>query len=73
MYDCIPYFQQILSDTPLDNLLIRGCRLKLENDFIIAGIKALAIFTYNVKMNFLNFIEKANQDLFDSTSSKTLC
>ena len=55
VYDCIPYFWQILNDTPLNNLLIRACRLYLENDFIIAGFKALANFTYNVTM-------KTNQD-----------
>ena len=25
VYDYIPYFRQILNDTPLDNLLIRAC------------------------------------------------
>ena len=52
MYDCIPYFRQIDNDTPLSNLLIRACRLYLENDFIIAGFKPLANFTYNVTMPF---------------------
>ena len=52
MYDCIPYFRQILNDTALNNLLIRACRLYVENDFIIAGFKALANFTYNVTMPF---------------------
>ena len=52
VYDCIPYFKQILNHTPLNNLLIRACRLYLENDFIIAGFKALANFTYNVIMPF---------------------
>ena len=50
VYDCIPYFKQILNHTPLNNLLIRACRFYLENDFIIAGFKALASFTYNVTM-----------------------
>ena len=62
VYDCIPYVRQILNDTTLNNLLIRACRLYLENDFIIAGFKALANFTYNVTMPFLNFVEKVNQD-----------
>ena len=52
VHDCIPYFQQILNNTPLNNLLIRACRLYFENDFIIAGFKALANFTYNVTMPF---------------------
>ena len=62
VYDCIPYFGQILNDTPLNNLLIRACRFYLENDFIIAGFKALSNFTYNVTMPFSNFVEKTNQD-----------
>ena len=52
VYDCIPYFRQILNDAPLNNLLIRACRLCLKNDFIIAGFKVLANFTYNVTMPF---------------------
>ena len=52
VYDCIPYFRQILNDTPLNNLLIRACRLYFKNDFIIAGFKALANFTYNITMPF---------------------
>ena len=39
VYGCILYFREILNDTPLNNLLIRACRLYLENDFIIAGFK----------------------------------
>ena len=62
LYDCITYCRQILNDIPLNNLLIRTCQLYLEDDFIIAGFKALANFTYNVTMPFLNFVEKTNQD-----------
>ena len=62
LYDCITYCRQILNDIPMNNLLIRACQLYLENDLIITGFKALANFTYNVTMPFLNFVEKANQD-----------
>ena len=62
LYDCITYCRQILNDIPLNNLLIRACQLYLEDDFIIADFKALANFTYNVTMPFLNFVEKTNQD-----------
>lgn len=34
----------------------------MENDFILAGMKALANFTYNVTMRFLNCVEVENQD-----------
>ena len=62
VYDCIPFFRQILNETPLNNLLVRACRIYLENDFIIAGLKALANFTYKVTMPFLNFVERTDQD-----------
>ena len=52
VYECIPYFKKILTETPLYNLLIRACKLYLENYFILAGMKTLANFTYNVP--FLN-------------------
>ena len=58
--DC---FGQILDETPLNNLLVRSCRIYLENDFIIAGLKALANFTYNkVTMPYLNCVEKSDQN-----------
>ena len=60
VYDCLPYFKQILVETPLNNLLVRACRLYVNNDFIVAGFKALANFTYKVTMPYLNFIEKSN-------------
>jgi hypothetical protein len=62
VYECIPYFKKLLAETPLNNLLIRACKLYLENDFILAGMKTLANFTYNVTMPCLNCVEKANQD-----------
>ena len=37
VYDCIPYLQKLLDETPLNNLLVRSCRLYLENEYIMAG------------------------------------
>ena len=37
VYDCIPYLQKLLDETPLNNLLVRSCRLYLENGYIMAG------------------------------------
>ena len=48
VYECLPYFKQLLEDTHLNNLLIKACRIYLENDFIKASLKALANFTYKV-------------------------
>ena len=56
VYDCLPYFRQILEETPLNNLLVCACRLYIENEFIVAGFKALANFTNMVTMPYLNFI-----------------
>ena len=44
VYDCIPYIKQLLDLTPLKNLLVRTCKIYLENDFNRAGFKALANF-----------------------------
>lgn len=57
VYDCISYLKQLLAQTPLNNLLIRACKIYLESDFILAGFKALANFTYRVTMPFLNCVE----------------
>lgn len=40
---------------------MRACRLYVENEFIAAGLKALANFTFNVTMPYLNFVEKSSQ------------
>ena len=63
IYDCIPYFKKVLEETPLNNLLVRAFRIYLANDFIIAGFKALANFTYKITMPFLDCIEKSNQNI----------
>ena len=57
--DCLPIFQKILSETTQNNMLVQACRLYLENEYIIAAMKALANFTYQVTMPYLNFVEKA--------------
>ena len=43
VFDCLPYFRKILVETPLNNLLVRACRIYVDNKFIAAGLKALAI------------------------------
>ena len=30
-YDCLPYFQKVLTETPLNNLLIQSCKLYVKN------------------------------------------
>ena len=70
VYDCIPYFKEVLEETPLNNLLVRSCKIYLENEFILAGFKALANFTYRVTMPFLNFMERTDQNLLVETPPK---
>ena len=60
--DCLPYFKQILEETHLNNLLVRSCRIYIQNDFVIAGLRALANFTYKITMPYLNCIEKVDQN-----------
>ena len=43
-------------------MLVRACKIYLENDFVLAGLKALSNLTYRVTMQFLNCIEKADQE-----------
>ena len=62
IFDSIPQFRILLGRTSHNNLLIPGCRIYLENDFIIAGLKALSDFTYFITMPFLNAVERCNQD-----------
>ena len=64
--DCIPQFEKRLSETTYNNSLVQACRLYLENDYILAALKALSYFTYKVTMPYLNCVEKCNQnDLTD--------
>ena len=72
VYDSIPYFKEVLEETPLNNLLVRGCKVYLENEFILAGFKALANFTYKVTMPFLNYMARTDQNSLVETLPK-LC
>ena len=62
VYDCIPYLRKLLDETPLNNLLVRACKVYLENEFVLSGLKCLAIFTYKITMPFLNMVEKSDQN-----------
>ena len=64
--DCIPQFEKLPSETTYNNSLVQACRLYLENDYILAALKALSYFTYKFTMPYLNCVEKWNQnDLTD--------
>ena len=61
-YDSIPYFKQILNETPHNNLLVRVCKLYVNIEYILAAFKALANFTYRVTMPYLNCVESERCD-----------
>ena len=46
----------------MNNLLVRGCRLYLESDYIAVSLKALSNFTYRVTMPYLNAVERVDQN-----------
>ena len=62
IYDCLPQFKKLLERTQLNNLLVRGCRLYLESDYIPVSLKALSNFTYRVTMPYLNAVERVDQN-----------
>lgn len=62
LYDCLPQFHKLLERTSRSNLLVRACRLYLESEFVIAGLKALSNFTYYITMPFLNCVERVDQN-----------
>ena len=64
--DGIPQFEKLLSETTYNNSLVQACRLYLENDYILAALKALSYFTYKVTMPYLNCVKKCDEnDLTD--------
>ena len=64
--DCIRQFEKLLSEKTYNNSLVQACRLYLENDYILAALKALSYFTYKITMPYLNCVENCIQnDLTD--------
>ena len=60
--DCIPQFEKLLKHTSYNNMLVQACRLYLECEYVVATLKALANFTFNVTMPFLNCVERTDQN-----------
>ena len=58
----IPEYEATLHNTKSNNLLLQACRLYLECDFIIIGLKVLAWFTYCVTLPFLNMTQLSTQN-----------
>ena len=48
-----------------NNQLVQACRIYLECDFILIGLKVLYWFTFKVTMPFLNMVELSTQKDLD--------
>ena len=63
----IPEYVATLEKTKSNNLLVQACRLYLDCEFIIIGLKVLAWFTYCITLPFLNMTQVCTQnDLVDT-------
>ena len=73
-------YEEQLKDTKSNNQLVQACRVYLECEFIIIGLKVLSWFTYKVTLPFLNMVELSSQKdllsilpkLYDDLSAKSL-
>ena len=54
-------YQAVLQKTKSNNQLVQACRVYLECEFIILGLKVLSWFTYKITLPFLNMVEQASQ------------
>ena len=54
---------KLLNETHFNNLLVCSCKIYLEKDFLLVGLKALEIFIYNVTMPFLYCVGTADQEI----------
>ena len=50
-------------------MLTEACKLYIQCDYIKAALKALATFTYNVTMAYLNYIEQSTQEELSTITS----
>lgn len=53
--------EELLRRTNSNNFLVQAVRLYLQSDYVHAALLAVAKFTQNVTLPFLNFCEKASQ------------
>ena len=73
-------YEDLLKDTKSNNQLVQACRVYLECDFVIIGLKVLSWFTYKVTLPFLNMVELSSQKellsilptLYDDLSAASL-
>jgi hypothetical protein len=54
-------YQDLLNSTKSNNQLVQACRVYLQCEFVLLGLKVLSWFTYQVTLPFLNMVEQATQ------------
>ena len=54
-------YEAVLQSTKSNNQLVQACRIYVEYDFVLKGLKALSWFTYKVTLPFLNMFEQITQ------------
>ena len=57
----LPQLRKLLDDTHKSNLLVEACKLYINCEFFLAELHVLAVFTQNVTLPFLNYLEKSCQ------------
>ena len=54
----LPILEQLLEETPADNLLAQACRIYLKCEVFISELRLLAYFNHHVTFPFLHAVEK---------------
>ena len=54
-------YEDLLHDVKSNNQLVQACRVYLQCEFVIIGLKVLSWFTSAVTLPFLNMVEKSKQ------------
>ena len=54
----LPILEQLLEETPADNLLAQACRIYLKCEVFISELRLLAYFNHHVVFPFLHAVEK---------------
>ena len=53
----LPILEQLLEETPADNLLAQACRIYLKCEVFISELRLLAYFNYHIVFPFLHAVE----------------
>ena len=56
----LPILEQLLEETPADNLLAQACRIYLKCEVFISELRLLSHFNYHVVFPFLHAVEKSS-------------